>query len=162
VTINVHGELEYTKRKSHQRLAPDASFDTTDVNGLPNNFVPASNPFNPFGDTPDNPWGVSGEDVIVRRPFVESGGRLFTQNTDTYRFVAGVDGDFENGIKWDLSYTYADNQETYETNFYGRFDRWQIMVDPALCAADPKCAAVGVLNPFSPYGGISKDQLGFL
>ncbi len=165
-TVNVHGELQYTKRKSNQQLAPDASFDTTTVNGLDNNFVPASNPFNPFGDTPNNPYGVSGEDVIVRRRFVETGGRLFSQDVDTFRLVAGMDGDLDNGIHWDFSYIYANNDETYETQFYGRFDRWQIMVDPALCAADPKCPAAvgpdGVLNPFSTFGGITQSELAYL
>ncbi len=165
-TVNVHGELEYTKRKSAQQLAPDASFDTTTVNGLPNNFVPASNPFNPFGDTPNNPYGVSGEDVIVRRRFVETGGRLFTQDVDTFRMVAGMDGDMDNGIHWDFSYIYANNAETYETQYYARFDRWQTMVDPAKCAAEPKCVtavgADGALNPFSNYGGITQAELAYL
>ena len=80
--------------------------------------------------------------------------------------VAGLDGDFDNGIHWDFSYIYADNHETYETQFYHRFDRWQTMVDPALCAADPKCTTAvgtaGALNPFSPFGGITQSELAYL
>ncbi|NJN50661.1 MAG: TonB-dependent receptor [Gammaproteobacteria bacterium] len=165
-TVSAYGELSYTKRTSHQRLAPDASFSVTDFNGQPNELVPASNPFNPFGDTPNNPWGVSGEDVLVNRRFVESGGRLFSQNTDTYRMVTGFEGSFSNGIDWDLSYTYADNQETYETNFYHRFDRWATIVDPALCSADPACVAAtgpeNALNPFADYGSISAEEIGYV
>jgi iron complex outermembrane receptor protein len=104
--------------------------------------------------------------VVINRRFVESGGRLFSQNTDTYRMVAGFDGELDNGIRWDLSYVFADNQETYETNFYGRFDRWATIVDPDLCAADPACVAAagddGVLNPFSDYGGITPAEMAYL
>jgi len=164
-TVNAHGEIMYTKRKSLQRLAPDASFDVLTYNGLPNNWVPASNPYNPFGDNADNPYGVEGEGVILRRRFVESGGRLFSQNSDTYRFVAGLDGELSNGINWDISYVFADNQETYETNFYGRFDRWATIVDPNLCEADPACAAAAGddgFNPFGAYGSITPDEMTYL
>ena len=77
------GEASYTKRTSHQRLALDASFGVTpNFNGQWNDRVPASNPFNPFGDTPNSPWGIVGEDVRVKRRFEESGGRLFSQEAD--------------------------------------------------------------------------------
>lgn len=168
VTVAAHGEIMYTKRKSQQRLAPDASFDVTDYQGLPNNYVPASNPYNPFGDNANNPWGVSGEDITIRRRFVESGGRQFSQNTDTFRFVAGFNGtfDFAEDVNWDLSYTFADNDETYETRGYGRFDRWATMVDPALCGADPACAAAagpdGTSDVFGDYGSITGTEMSYL
>jgi len=167
-TVSAYSEIMYTKRKSQQRLAPDASFDVNVYNGLPNNFVPASNPYNPFGDTPNNPYGISGEDITIRRRFVESGGRQFSQNVDTYRFVVGFNGtlNFAGGIDWDLSYVYADNQETYETKNYGRFDRWQTIVDPDRCAADPACAAAagddGTIDVFSTYGSITPSEMAYL
>jgi iron complex outermembrane receptor protein len=164
-SLNAYGELEYTKRTSHQRLAPDASFgDVSIYQGNPNNFVPASNPYNPFGvnGATLNPWGVTGESVDITRRFVESGGRLFDQNVNTFRMVAGFNGEVGNGIHWDGSYVYANNEENYQTKNYGRFDRWAIAVDPVQCAADLQCAAAGVLNPFSPYGGISPQQMAFL
>ncbi|ROS01478.1 iron complex outermembrane receptor protein [Sinobacterium caligoides] len=160
--INTHAELSYTKRTSHQRLAPDASFSVTDYDGNPNEFVPASNPYNPFGDNASNPWGVSGEDVQINRRFVESGGRVFNQNVDTFRMNLGFDGELDNGINWDVNYVFADNSEIYETQGYHRFDRWATAVDPDKCAADAACAAAGVLNPFGDYGSISSEQMAYL
>ncbi|CAH0990837.1 Vitamin B12 transporter BtuB [Sinobacterium norvegicum] len=160
--ITAHAELSYVKRTSSQRLAPDASFSVTEFNGNPNEWVPASNPNNPFGDNPNNDWGISGEGVQINRRFVESGGRVFNQNVDTFRMNVGFEGAFDNGINWDFNYVFADNSEIYETQNYGRFDRWATAVDPDLCAADPDCAAVGVLNPFGDYGSISSGQMSYL
>jgi iron complex outermembrane receptor protein len=164
-TVNLVGEVGFTRRTSHQRLAPDASFSVTTYNGLRNAFVPASNPYNPFGDNPNNPWGISGQNVELNRRFEESGGRLFSQTNDTYRMMLGLNGDFNKAIKWELSYVFAESDNVEETNFYHRFDRWQTIVDPALCSADPSCAAaVGPdgFNPFSEFGGISAAEINYL
>ena len=129
--VRAHAELSYTNRRSHQRLAPDASFslgefaNPTRIDGLQDNaWVPANNPHNPFGDTPNNDWGISGEGVRVNRRFEESGGRLFAQDVDTYRYVVGLDGTFA-GINWDATYIWAENDESYETNFLHNFNNWQ-------------------------------------
>ncbi|MCF8474628.1 MAG: TonB-dependent receptor [Emcibacter sp.] len=163
-SLESYMETSFTKRTSHQRLAPDASFGVTpNFNGHWNDLVPASNPFNPFGDNANNPWGVSGEDVRINRRFVESGGRLFRQSASTFRMVAGLRGDVSDNLSWDASYTFADNEMSNETKNYGRFDRWEIAVDPALCAADAACvAAGGVLNPFGDYGSISPEQMAYI
>jgi iron complex outermembrane receptor protein len=121
-------ELLYTRRSSHQRLAPDASFATDTFDGVWNDFVPAANPGNPFGDTPNNAYGISGQDVRINRRFEESGGRIFEQSD--------------------------------------RFDRWAVMVDPALCGADPRCVeatgGVGYLDPFCEFGCIDTAAFDFL
>ncbi|MAZ87779.1 MAG: hypothetical protein CL693_09035 [Cellvibrionaceae bacterium] len=163
-TIKINDNVEsyfeglYTRRTSHYLLAPDASFQVTQTIETPNNgiqwndFVPANNPFNPFG-----------ADVRVNRRFDESGGRLFEATSDTYRFVAGVNGTlFDDSLSWDVSYTYSENEMVEETFNYGRFDNWAIAVDPVACAANATCAAAGVLDPFSEFGGISAAQMDFL
>src|SRR5690606_16122166 len=99
----------------HQRLAPDASFAVTTImtpsNGEQmNDFVPANNPYNPYGVSPRNPDGVSGQGVRINRRFVESGGRIFEQSADTVRMVIGARGEvLDTGILWDASYTHAQN-----------------------------------------------------
>ncbi len=165
-SVRIYGEGMYTNRKTSQRLAPDASFAVTpDFEGNWNDHVPASNPFNPFGDNADNPYGISGEDVRINRRFEESGGRLFSQDGDTFRMVTGFDGDYK-GVNWDLSYVYAEDEVVTETNNYGRFDRWAIAVDPERCAADAACAAAtgpeNALNPFGPFGSISPEEMSYL
>jgi iron complex outermembrane receptor protein len=159
-------ELLYTRRSSHFRLAPDASFMTDTFDGEWNDFVPASNPANPFGDNPNNAWGISGQDVRVNRRFEESGGRIQTQSVDTYRLVAGLEGDFTDSLSWEFSYTWAENEDFDEATFLHRFDRWQTMVDPALCGADADCVAatggVGYLDPFCEFGCIDSAVFDYL
>lgn len=175
--LEFYGEGMYTRRTSHQRLAPDASFAVTGSFETPNNglqwndYVPANNPFNPFGinaSGPDgvigtaddlNPLGIENIGVRINRRFVESGGRIFDQTADTYRFVTGFRGSW-NDIDWDFAYTYAENELTDETLNYGRFDNWATAVDPVACAADANCP--GVLDPFGDYGSISPAQMAFL
>lgn len=172
----VYFESLYTRRTSQQRLAPDASFaigiqrDT----GLMNDFVPASNPYNPFGVNaagPDgkmgtaddlNSLGVSGQGVRINRRFEESGGRLFQQAADAFRMTLGSSGAFTENTFWDVNYSYSESSTINDTKNYHRFDKWAVAVDPAKCAADPDCAAVGVLNPFGDYGSITQEQMAFL
>ena len=174
-SVTAYFEGMYTKRTSRQILAPDASFAVnSDFNGHWNDFVPTTNPFNPFGDfasgadgilgTDDdlNPYGIEGQDVRINRRFVESGGRNFFQSANTIRMVAGLKGDINENLSWDVSYTFADYEVIQNTTNVGRFDRWETAVDPELCAADPACAAVGVLNPFGEYGSITDEQIAYL
>ena len=170
--VTVFVEASYTRRSSHQRWAPDASFalrpdiPTPNSGAQWNDFVPASNPGNPFGDHPDNPYGISGQDVRINRRFEESGGRLFRQSVDTYRIVAGLKGDVGGGLSWELAYTRADNEDTEEVLNYGRFDRWAILVDPAACGAVPECVTAtggaGYLDPFGEFGTIPQSVFDYL
>ena len=175
-SITAFTEALYTRRTSHQRLAPDASFGVTSsytslATGLPqwNDLVPAENPFNPFGSVncqnmigDDGVTPVCDVDVRLNRRFEESGGRLFRQTDDQFRVVAGLKGDFTDNISWDIAYTYAMNEGISETKNYHRLDRWEIAVTPSLCNANTACAAAGVLNPFAPFGSITDAQLEFL
>ena len=165
-SIEGYVESIYTRRTSQQRLAPDASFAVTSSFETPNNglqwndWVPASNPYNPFGVNADNPLGISDTAVRVNRRFVESGGRLFRQSADTYRMLAGLRGELGSSMFWDVSYSYSEAETIDETLNYGRFDRWATAVDPDACAADAACP--GVLNPFGPYGSITAEQMDYL
>ena len=191
-STNAYLEALYTKRTSQQRLAPDASFNVLQIetpnNGLQyNDFVPANNQFNPFGDFAAGPDGIRGTaddlnnniagedgilntaddliglDVRLNRRFEESGGRLFAQDANTFRMVTGLNGEVLDGaVNWDVSYVYAQTQTLDATSNYARFDRWATLVDPVACAADTACTAAGAFNPFSEFGGITSDQLAYL
>ena len=156
----------YNKRDSLQRLAPDASFTVSSSVETPNNgiqyntFVPANNPYNPFGSVAcANDAGVCGLDVRVNRRFEESGGRLFIQNIDQYTVTQGLDFSVGN-IDMQVFMTWGETNEVAETRNYGRFDRWAIAVDPVACAANASCP--GVLNPFGDYGSITAEQMAYL
>jgi iron complex outermembrane receptor protein len=165
--LEVYFEGMYTRRDSQQRLAPDASFAVSNTIETPNNgiqwndFVPANNPFNPFGSVNcNNTIGLCDMDVRINRRFEESGGRLFGQSADTYRIMSGIRGQMTETIDWDFYYVWAETETVNETSNYGRFDRWAIAVDPVACAANGACP--GVLNPFAEFGSITPEQMDFL
>ena len=156
----------YNRRYSHQRLAPDASFAVNSAVETPNNglqyndWVPANNPYNPFGSVNcSNSAGICDVAVRINRRFEESGGRIFEQTVDAYSIVTGFR--FEAmGWNHDISMTFAETEQVDETLNYGRFDRWAIAVDPVACAANASCP--GVLNPFGEFGSITPEQMSFL
>ena len=156
----------YNRRYSHQRLAPDASFAVNSAVETPNNgaqyndWVPANNPYNPFGSVNcSNSAGICDVAVRINRRFEESGGRIFEQTVDAYSIVTGFR--FEAmGWNHDISMTFAETEQVDETLNYGRFDRWAIAVDPVACAANSACP--GVLNPFGEFGSITPEQMSFL
>jgi iron complex outermembrane receptor protein len=156
----------YNRRYSHQRLAPDASFAVNPAVETPNNgaqyndWVPANNPYNPFGSVNcSNTVGICDVAVRINRRFEESGGRIFEQTVDAYSIVTGFR--FEAmGWNHDISMTFGETEQVDETLNYGRFDRWATAVDPVACAANSSCP--GVLNPFGEFGSISAEQMSFL
>ena len=156
----------YNKRDSLQRLAPDASFNSSTPIDTPNNgiqkntFVPASNPYNPFGSVNcANPLGLCDVDVRINRRFEESGGRLYVQDIDQYTVTQGFNWS-SGAIDYQLFLTWGETSRTDETKNLGRFDRWAVAVDPEACAADSSCPAV--LNPFAEFGSITKEQMAYL
>src|SRR5205807_8242515 len=65
--------------------------------------VPAENTYNPFGVAlgPDGTLAPR-----VRSRFIQSGPRIFDNQTDFYHIVAGLKGEFENGYTYNAAYTY--------------------------------------------------------
>jgi iron complex outermembrane receptor protein len=173
-TVEGYFETSYTHRGTQQRLAPDASFSVDgdfQGSGLGNAFVPASNPFNPFGDNaagPDgvlgtsddlNPFGISGVGVTANRRFVESGGRLTTPDGNTWRIVGGLRGQFNDNLDWDFSYTYARDEFASVQRNNHNLAQFRTLVDPDLCSADPDCPEV--FNPFL-FDTLTEEQAEFL
>lgn len=163
----IYFEGLYTRRSAQQRLAPDASFAVSSSIETPNNgfqwndFVPANNPYNPFGSVNcSNTIDLCDIDVRINRRFVESGGRLFAATGDTYRLVTGYRGALTDSVDFDFTYTWAEQETIEETKNYGRFDRWAIAVDPDACDSSADCP--GVLNPFADFGNITPEQMDYL
>jgi len=92
-------ELMYTKRWSSQQLAPQPVWNSEA-------WVYDSSKMNP-----DllNQGVVEGEELSYGRRMVESGTRDFSQVVDTVRIVVGLEGEFDNGYTWDLSYNKGRN-----------------------------------------------------
>ncbi|AXK73693.1 TonB-dependent receptor [Lysobacter sp. TY2-98] len=106
----------YNNRRSEQLLAampivlgfgPGAGVQSQSV------FISQYNLYNPFG-----------QDVTrVQRRLVETGGRSFNENVDTFGFNGGLEGSFERWNRyftWDAGMVYARNDENDTT--YGLFN----------------------------------------
>ena len=181
--VEFYFEATYNRRTSHQRLAPDASFAVSSSVETPNNgaqwndYVPANNPYNPFGSVACSNTAGDGEledgngnvvaeggaicdlGVRINRRFEESGGRLFDQTVDQYNVTLGLRFEL-GGLDHDVYMVVGETEQVDETLNYGRFDRWATIVDPVACDASSACP--GVLNPFAEFGSITPEQMSFL
>jgi len=95
------GEATYTKRWSKSQMAPE----------------PIS-----FNFAYDSSWMTNvagleeGEKVTYLRRLLETGPRIFSHNVDTVRIVLGLEGEFDNGYLWDVSYNKGKNDSSELTD----------------------------------------------
>ncbi len=83
-------ELNYSNRESDQLLAPVGTFGGW--------LTGATHPDNPFGTAKcaSEPLCTTPQAVATSRRLTESGGRRFTQDVNTWRISAGLDGELPN------------------------------------------------------------------
>ena len=152
--IEVFGTFSFTNRSSATKAAPEPLHLGSGAGNpiLEDFLVSAENPYNPFG------VGLSVADgtmiFIGRRP-LESGGRLFFQDADTYFATVGVRGELdfrERTFFWELYGSYGDNQGFQQK--YNSHNAAKLLIalgDPVVCDATPGCV------PFNIFGGQGPD-----
>ncbi|WP_428269542.1 TonB-dependent receptor domain-containing protein [Haliangium sp.] len=151
------GEASFLRRRSEQQVAPTPLFTIT--NGL---TVSADNVYNPFGR----------DFIDIRRRMVEAGPRRFTQEADTLRLVAGVDGELPQGWGWELSYSYGRTESTNERHGALQLDRLAAALGPSFVDehGQPRCGTPTSplidgcvpLNLFGGPGTITPEMLAYL
>ena len=148
--VSLFARASYTNRSSETKGAPEP---LCLGNGCGNRFldnvtISALNPFNPFGV--DISVANGNLEFFGRRP-LESGGRLFFQDVNTYMFTTGLQGEFtanDRNFYWDLSAGYGDNRGFQEKqNSHNAAKLVVALGDPAVCAVVPNCV------PFNFFGG---------
>ena len=151
------GTLSYTYRSSATKAAPEPlCLGNGCGNAINNDFqISAGNPYNPFGVDLSVADGTL--EFFGRRP-LESGGRLFFQDTHTYFATIGVAGEFDRGgrpLYWEAYGSYGENQGFQTKRNSHNAAKLQVaMGDPALCEATPGCV------PFNFFGGQGPDGNG--
>lgn len=143
-TLEATMDAGFSKRTSDQNLAGVGTFWSPGV--------PASNPLNPFGDVQcaGNPNCTTPQDVNIARRLEETGGRSFSQNVSAWRFVLGLNGEFNNGWSWDATYNY--NQSNGSDRDGGR------AVEPRLNGLlDPNCEVNSLCAPLAGTGQVPWD-----
>ena len=129
-SINAYSQASFANRTSKQQMAPVGTFFQP--------FVPEANPGNDFGSP-----------VILARRLTETGGRVFTQDANTWNFVTGLNGEIELadlGWNWDVSFNYGTWTDTQVVYGQANQPRIEEMLDPAACEANGACP--GVWDPF--------------
>lgn len=171
VEFNAH--MLYNNRKSEQLLASIPVLLGTRGTGTvaPTISVLANNPYNPFGVNV----------VGLQRRFVETGGRRFQQDNNTFRFGGGLSGSFDAADRtfdWDAGYSYSTNKETQLTkgqlNLARVRNALSAIDNPATPAFDPVCVPAGAttaavtiagcvpLNILAGVGGITPAMLNYV
>ena len=155
--VELFTTLSYTHRSSATKAAPEPlCLGAGCGNRINDRFVvSARNPYNPFGVDLSVAEGTL--EFFGRRP-LESGNRLFFQDTDTYFGTLGAAGELQWGaraMRWDGYASYGKNRGLQEKHNSHNAARLQVaMGDPALCAATPNCV------PFNFFGGQGPDGTG--
>ncbi len=155
--LTLIARASHTNRDSATKAAPEPlCLGNGCGNRINDNFlISADNPFNPFGI--DLSVANGNLEFFGRRP-LESGGRLFFQDVNTYFVSAGLEGEWNVGDRslfWDLTGSYGDNrgfQEKYNSHNAAKLQ--VAMGDPDVCAATPNCV------PFNFFGGQGPDGNG--
>ena len=146
--FNVFFEAGFTNRVSEQLLAPTPLFLSSE-----NIILSAQNRFNPFGR--DFNW--------VGRRMLEAGNRVFAQDSNTFRLVAGIEGTIPDigplvDWRWDAHFNVGRTETTNVVG--GRFNRSNVaraLGPDSGCTGD--CVALDVL---SGAGNISQDMIDYI
>jgi outer membrane receptor protein involved in Fe transport len=157
--LTVYYEASYTNRRSDQLLAAEPVSTATE--GI---VVSADNMYNPFGRNFSS----------MQRRIIETGGRNFLQDVDTFRVVTGVTLDLPTetpvlgGWNWDASFNFGRTASTNSKTGLFQRSKFAAAVGPSFMAADgtPTCGTPTApiancvpLNVFGGEGSISDDML---
>ncbi|MCZ6459786.1 MAG: TonB-dependent receptor, partial [Gammaproteobacteria bacterium] len=166
-SVNLIVRAAYTNRTSATKAAPEplclgAGCGTRLTEDF---FISGGNIYNPFGV--DLSVANGGLEFFARRP-LESGGRRFFQDVNTWFVSTTLEGEFEAGSRslfWDLTASYGDNRGFQEKFGAHSTARLQVaMGDPAVCSATPNCVPFNFFGGQGPNGtgSITQDMLDFV
>ena len=164
--ITLFARASYTNRSSATKAAPEPLCFFDCGNRIADNTViSALNPFNPFGVDLSVADGTA---IFFGRRPLESGGRLFFQDVNSYMYQMGLEGEFTAGGRdfyWDLTGGYGDNRGFQEKfNSHNQAKLQVALGDPAVCAATPNCVPFNLFGGQGPNGdgSFTQDMLDFI
>ncbi len=152
-------EVGYTGRQSKQRLAPEVIGPGT-ANFLDGFIIPEDHP------TVIALYGAGAGGQPLYRRMLETGPRIFKQDGDAFRAVAGIKGEWLDGWDYEFSYNIGRSKVTDRTENVNNFAKLLTAVNPTACAADASCSAVlasegALLDPFG-LGSITEGWADFI
>ncbi|TNE60926.1 MAG: TonB-dependent receptor [Alphaproteobacteria bacterium] len=102
--VHFTAEVMYNNRRSDQLFSPV----TPRVRGSEGYVLLADHPYNPFGED-------FSSSLQFDRQLDELGQRVNLQKVETWRFAAGLDGEFSNGWSWDVFYSHGRNDSSFDS-----------------------------------------------
>ncbi len=164
--VRAYGRALFNRRESRNQAAPEP-IDLGPGAGTAfaaNVFIPASNPFNPFGidlrtDDPNTPANEGNINTIRRRP-IEGGPRLFDQQVDTQYVGAGLEGTLGADQRWfwDVNFAYSKNEAEQENRGSYNSLRIQQALNPAVCSATPGCVLLDIFG----FNTMTPEMIGWI
>lgn len=142
-------ETHFTTTYSRYNSAPTPLFLSNETGNL---VVDSANPYNPFGqDLTD-----------VRKRFLQLGPRVSDADSNTFRSVVGVQGDFSEKWNWDVAYNHGESKTRSTTKNLVNKTNLQLGIgDPANCAALSSLGCVPV-NILGPDGSLTQEMMDWL
>lgn len=152
-TVELRVEGLYNRRQSSQLFSPFL----LDIRGSNGFRISADQAFNPFGTANGvpaaNALAFTQNAFRAQRVAVEVGNRDNSQDVETYRLAAGLEGSFELAGRWDFDVFaswnrndasfVAQNQINLENLYRG-------LHSPQLCAAAPGCTPLNIFGEITP------------
>ncbi|HEX7802835.1 MAG TPA: TonB-dependent receptor [Pseudoxanthomonas sp.] len=142
--VKLFTELMFTNRQSDQLATPGS--------------LGVYRPINIAANHPTNP---TGQDLLLqRRRLEEAGPREFYQETDTFRAVIGLEGQFGVGWDWSAAINWGRNTGVDGSTKVANLDRVDQTLNTAVCSNAPG-AAIPCAD-YLGYGDITQDVLDYI
>jgi iron complex outermembrane receptor protein len=169
--LTVFGSFIYSQNYSQSLLAPQPVTTDSSPNASQNMVIPIGAPYNPFAATIGSGLGSLGSGttatgatagglVVTNRFLAEP--RIFRNDTDFYRIVAGIKGELIKDYNYELGFNHSQDEIDYKNFNLVRSDLLEEALAGGYTAAgvaDPAVIttnAAGVQTVVSPAGPYSK------
>ena len=161
--VRGYGRALFNRRESRNQAAPEPidlgpGAGTTFASNV---FIPASNPYNPFGiDLFYDSATGAGNIVTIRRRPIEGGPRLFDQKVDTQYVGAGLEGTLGADQRWfwDVNLAWSKNKAEQQNRGSYNSLRIQQALNPAVCSATPGCVPLDIFG----FDTMTPDMLAWI
>lgn len=135
--VELYGQSYFTNRIGYRSIAASRQLDTRNIIGpYPSGFtIPASSAANPYGQDVNLLW----------RP-AQYGPQDEEAESNAFWGSLGLRGELADRFNWDVSHTYSRTTTKSGLNNVPHAVHLRLLLNPADCAADPGCAAVGAID----------------
>jgi iron complex outermembrane receptor protein len=172
--LTVFGSFIYTQNYSESLLAPQPVATNSSPNASQNMVIPIGSPYNPFATTIGSALGAQGSGttaggetaggLVVTNRFLATP-RVFRNDTDFYRIVAGVKGELIKDYNYELAFNHSQDEIDYKNFGLIRSDLLEEalaggytasgVAAPAVISTNASTGVQTVTTPAGPYSKVN-------